>query len=267
MNNIYLSPHLDDAVLSCGGLIAIQVAHRDYVRVINFFAGVPDLEEHQFSPYAQKQHLKWELKPKEAVIERRKEDQEVLERLGATVENWDYYDAIYRASGNQFLYTNHQELFGLVHSAEHALIDILVVRLESLYQDSPSTVFYAPLWVGGHVDHLIVRNCAIKLHQQGAIVKFYEDFPYVARKDWKDEPTTSEKARAGVPFQWKEELIPIDREAKVEAIKGYKSQMKSLFGDWEGIGLAHDIDSYAADLRQEKGIQEEIYLERYWTLV
>src|SRR5262245_4702405 len=102
LRNNYLSPHLDDAALSCGGRIAIQVVQGEQVRVINLFAGIPDFEEEQFSAYAQKQHSKWQLKPKEAVIARRNEDHHVLERLGVEAENWDYYDAIYRSAGNEF---------------------------------------------------------------------------------------------------------------------------------------------------------------------
>lgn len=261
--NYYISPHLDDAALSCGGLIARQVAEGEKVRVINLFAGIPHYAEHEFSPYAQKQHSKWQLKPQEAVLARRQEDQHVIEALGAERENWHYYDAIYRASEQEFLYTDHQKLFGPVHPAEYSLIEQLVQQLEQLRQDAPNAVFYAPLWVGGHVDHLIARNCAIQLRNRGGQIVFYEDFPYVGRENWQDEPTTVEKAKKELPFQVKIQLVPIDATAKIKALMGYRSQLFSLFGDWEGKGLANEVYHYTAKVGREAGFADG-WFEQYW---
>jgi LmbE family N-acetylglucosaminyl deacetylase len=259
----YMSPHLDDAALSCAGLMAKQSEQGEEVCVINMFAGIPPFAEHEFSPYAQKQHSKWQLKPQEAVVARRREDEDVLERLGTRVENWDYYDAIYRSVNQEFLYTDHQKLFGPIHPAEDSLINHLVQRLEKMTQDSPDSIFYAPLQVGGHVDHLIARTCAIRLHTAGAKVIFYEDFPYVGRAEWKDEPTTVDKAKQKLPFEVRPLVERIDVNAKIEALKGYKSQLFSLFGDWEGKGLADEVKAYTSRIRQEAGFSEG-YFERYW---
>lgn len=260
--HFYISPHLDDAALSCGGRIARQVANGEPVRVINLFAGVPDLVEDQFSAYAQKQHSKWQLKPQEAVIARRQEDRHVLETLGAEVENWEYYDAIYRAIDHAFLYTDHQKLFGPVHSAEYPLIEQLTEQLKQRHHASPQAIFTRPC-VGGHVDHLLARMCAVKLHERGATVVFYEDFPYVARSDWKDEPTTVAKAIAELPFRVKSELVPIDADAKIKALMGYKSQLFSLFGDWDGVGLAQEVFAYTAQLGHTAGFHGGFF-EQYW---
>ena len=77
--HIYLSPHLDDAALSCAGRMAGQVAAGETVRVANVFAGVPDYG--RLSAYAERQHTKWG-HPRDAVGMRRAEDQRVMGRLG-----------------------------------------------------------------------------------------------------------------------------------------------------------------------------------------
>lgn len=264
IDNIHLSAHLDDAALSCSGLILLQIARKERVRVINFFAGVPDFAEDQFSPYAQKQHAKWKLLPKEAVAMRRLEDQNAANLLGVETENWDYYDAIYRKSKDEFFYTDHQKLFGPIHPDEDRLIDELTDKLELYHRSYPQVVFYAPLWVGGHVDHLVVRECAIKLVHNGANVVFYEDFPYAGRAEWKDEPTTVDKAIRKLPFSVTSTTVPIDAEAKIKVNMAYRSQMFSLFGDWEGIGLAREVREYTRKVGREAGF-EDGFFERYWS--
>jgi len=257
---INLSPHYDDAALSCAGLIAKAVVQDEVVQVINIFAGIPNLE--YFSAYAQKQHNMWGLSPHEAIPARRQEDHQVLTGLGATVVNWDYCDAIYRAAGNEFLYTNHQKLFGPLHPAEYSLVEQLTERIGRIYQENPDALFYAPLRVGGHVDHLLVRECAARLHRQGAKVVFYEDFPYVAKDDWPDDPKTVTQAKAELPFPVSPEYVEIDAQAKIEALKGYKSQIVALYGKEGEKGLERMVNDYTAKVGREGN--RHGYYERYW---
>ena len=42
----------------------------------------------------------------------------------------------------------------------------------------PNNLVIAPLAIGAHIDHLIVRNTALKLSDDGYPVIFYEDLPY-----------------------------------------------------------------------------------------
>lgn len=251
--HIYLSPHLDDAALSCGGRIRAQVAAGEPARVVNVFAGRPDYS--RLSPYAQRQHDRWGL-TEDVVARRRAEDQAVLTALGAEIENWDYVDAIYRQERGQFLYTNHDELFGRVNPAENFLITRLALRLSQVRQFNPDAVFYAPLGVGGHVDHKIVRAGAVALAGLGSPVLFYEDFPYVAK-----QPDAVEAALAEVPVDWAPELIPIDVEAKIEAIQGYSSQLAAVFGD--PAAVAPMTRGYATSLAADT---PGAY-ERYWRIV
>lgn len=260
MTHIYISPHLDDAVLSCAGLIFKQVSQGEDVQVINLFAGIPNLQK--FSEYAEKQHRMWELPPDKAILVRRQEDNQALSFLGAKVTNWDNWDAIYRSANGEFLYTNHEKLFGLIHADEQPLIEFLTQEISQVFQRFPEATFYAPLRIGGHVDHLVARSCAAHLYKHGMKVIFYEDFPYVAKSDWPDEPKTADSARAELNFFTRAEYVEIDILAKLEAQVFYKSQMKALFGEEKEAGLIRVIHSYISKLQNEANSQG--YYERYW---
>src|SRR5437764_2009359 len=92
MHHLFLSPHLDDAVLSCGGTIADLVAGGEDVSALTFFAGqgVPP-----FAPLATELHACWG-SPPDVVKLRRAEDVAALARLGASALHEDVPDAIYR---------------------------------------------------------------------------------------------------------------------------------------------------------------------------
>src|SRR5512139_3118661 len=71
MHWIYLSPHLDDAALSCGGLIWEQVHAGDTVSVWTICAGDPP--NGSLSPFAEALHARWQSGIEAAVL-RREED-------------------------------------------------------------------------------------------------------------------------------------------------------------------------------------------------
>ncbi|MFN8482609.1 MAG: PIG-L family deacetylase [Anaerolineae bacterium] len=220
--HVVLSPHMDDAVLSCGGVMAAKVGQGEPVRVVNVFAGVPDYTH--LSPYAERQHTKWG-QPADPVGMRRAEDRLALAPLGVAVDDWEWYDAIYREVDGRFLYTDHATTFGPVNPAESPLVAALAARLAAFRQADSGVIYYAPLGVGGHVDHRLARDAALALARQGAAVLFYEDFPYVAR--WGG----LEEALAEVPVRWRPVWERIDVDAKIAAIARYPSQLSAIFGD------------------------------------
>ena len=90
---VVLSPHLDDAVLSCGALMAHAVEHTD-VRVATFFteAGHP--------PYTlsgrRYLHLAGQRDAGRLFRDRRAEDRDVLERLGVDWLHLGLVDGLFR---------------------------------------------------------------------------------------------------------------------------------------------------------------------------
>ena len=69
---LYLSPHLDDAVYSCGGLIYQQTQAGQRVLVMTTCAGLPP--SGPLSPFAEALHTRWQVSATNAVTTRRTED-------------------------------------------------------------------------------------------------------------------------------------------------------------------------------------------------
>src|SRR5215211_4590933 len=95
MRWIYLSPHLDDAVLSAGGLIYEQTNSGIPVEIWTFMCGYPPAGD--VSPFAEEQHQQWGFATaEEAMRARRQEDRNAAAVVGAQVAHFDFLDCIYR---------------------------------------------------------------------------------------------------------------------------------------------------------------------------
>ena len=221
MQHIYLSPHFDDAVYSCGGMIHRQARQGEPVCVLTVFAGDP--APGAVSPLAQRLHADWH-QGADAARTRATEDAAALRVLGASGEHWDFRDAIYRRSADgAFLYPTFEDLFQSIHAADQSLIADLARRLQLLAAEgSTPTTFYVPLGVGGHVDHGIVRAAGEHLRAAGGAVLFYEDQPYAAN----GPSLLSGTLLAATAVWWQPTGAAIDLERKVHAMACYPSQSR-----------------------------------------
>ena len=249
--HIYLSPHLDDAVLSCGGSIHRQTQAGEGALVVNVCAGVPDYGH--LSPFAREKHALWG-NPEDVVAARRREDRQALARLGAQVVYWGYLDAIYRTVEGKFLYASEAAIFGEVHPAEGELLQRLRDDIAALLDAHPGATLYAPLAVGHHVDHQLARNAVLQLVREGRRIRFYEDFPYVW---WDPEGLQQALRELESVGDWEAETVPIDVEAKITAIACYHTQIEDLFGTPEA--MAEGVRQYAREVASGEG-----YAERFW---
>jgi LmbE family N-acetylglucosaminyl deacetylase len=172
---IYLSPHLDDAVLSCGGLIWHQIQGGEQVEVWTVCAGEPP--PGQLSLFAQVLHKRWGIEDQFVVTERRKEDLQALNILGASVKHFSVPDAVYRRhpKTDQIIYNSWEDVINGIAPGEERLVDRLVIDLSSSLPVEAHLV--APLTLGNHVDHLITRVAAEQLHRP---VSYFLDFPYAS---------------------------------------------------------------------------------------
>lgn len=172
MEWIYLSPHFDDAVLSCGGLIWEQAQAGERVQVWTICAGEPGGE---LSGFAHEKHRSWE-SGMNTVPLRRAEDTESCAILGADTRYFSIPDCIYRRhplEGN-FLYDSESSLWGGLHPAEAHLPGELS---SILGREIPAeTRLVVPLALGNHVDHHLTRAAADGL---GRSPWYYADYPYV----------------------------------------------------------------------------------------
>jgi LmbE family N-acetylglucosaminyl deacetylase len=233
VKHVYLSPHPDDAVLSCGGAIHRHAAAGEAVQVITVFAG--DFGEEDISPFAALQHSYWGDPPRPMPL-RRAEDVAALTLLAAQVQHLDYLDAVYRASEDAWLYPEEEALWQGMNSADPMArggTEDLVERLASLIPSQEGAQVYAPLGVGRHVDHEITHRAARQLLKMGYRVAFYEDYPYAERSGALESALVAAGADA-----WHNEAIPLDAvdlTAKVSALSYYRSQLSVLFGRAEAM--------------------------------
>lgn len=255
--HIYLSPHLDDAALSCGGRIARQTADGEEVLVVTVFAGDPDLE--RLSPFARILHQIWG-DPPAPIAERREEDRAAMRRLGASFVHLGFLDAIYRGDPTAPPYGDLYALFGSPSPLDEPLVEQLVTFLKPLLYGLGPTILYAPLAVGHHVDHQLVNAAALHLPSSagGLQLRFYEDFPYAAGLAPQHAPDTVAAAQARHGGEWIVQVVPIDLAAKVETILLYRSQIVSLFGD--EANMKRVMEEYTASVAA--GAAD--HAERFW---
>ena len=226
--HLYLSPHFDDAILSCGGLIARQTAAGERVVIANICAAAPDFSN--LSPFARFQHDRWfDLNPDaDPIVLRRAEDQAACAELGAEAVELSELDCIYRRnSAGEWLYANEESLWGPLHPDDDTTA--LVAALEPLLSNLAPDAIYAPLVVGNHVDHQWVRAIAEGWAQDGWPVYFYEDYPYVEQVEmlW-------QALNLPISGQWLRLPQALDSEqaqAKIAAIAHYASQNVVLFNN------------------------------------
>lgn len=246
--HIFLSPHLDDAALSCGGAIARHDADGARVLVVTLCTALPDSST-PFSSFAAATHATWKLAPEEAVSARLREDELAMERLGADFYWADFSDAIYRMPD---VYINNESLFG-TPAPNDPLGPELVALLVDLRRRAPNATFYAPLGIGNHVDHQLVCAAAL-IDANGTTTALYEDVPYVLREGALDQRFGALGGRF-VPS-----TIDIDDglSRKIGAIEAYTSQVDDLFGSTAEMHQA--IIAYAEQMRPDEGT----YGERIW---
>ena len=225
---LFISPHLDDAVLSCGDLIELLISKDKKVKVATVFCKAT---KQPYSPQAKKYLNSCGYTDAEKLfVERRKEDMNALKVLGVGYKHFDFIDAAWRKDDREsFIYPNEIIQFsGRIPAKEKPLIIDLEHNLETFIRKNYTKrlLIFAPLGVGGHADHLITRSAVEYLAKElGKPVLFWEDFPYntnaISRKKF---------------FLINQNYYPpfcindLNHDnKKLKAIKKYKSQMKGLF--------------------------------------
>ncbi len=214
---LLLSPHWDDAVLDCWGLLTSA----RQVTVVNLCAGVP-------APGC--------LAPWDAITgatdsavrarERIAEDARALACAGRTPVNLPFLDAQYRSG------VPAPSLEEIDHTLSTAL-------------PSASRV-YVPAGVGGHLDHLLARRYGRMLLRAGLPVTLYADLPYCILHGWPHwvdgtEPDPHRNVDAfwleflkGVPELPALRSAHVERldddaaAAKLEALRRYETQFPGL---------------------------------------
>jgi LmbE family N-acetylglucosaminyl deacetylase len=222
---IFLSPHFDDVVLSCGGLVWDLANQGHTVRVWTIMAGFPSDEN--FSPFAQQNHQAWGKAGAEAIAMRREEDINACQVLGARSRHFDWMDAIYRHHPETGLplVNNNEELFSA--PPESALIEDVA---KMLAQEIPTdAILVSPMGLGGHLDHRVVVQAGQKT---GRVNFYFADYPYIL---WDfDSSHLTDSLYQIIPR-------PLSKEALYHwqnAILCYSSQLSAFWQDEDETRLA-----------------------------
>jgi LmbE family N-acetylglucosaminyl deacetylase len=251
---IYLSPHLDDAVLSCGGLIFQERRADLSVLVLTPLAGAA-LWDGVPSPIIADLHSRWELEAiSNPVAARKAEDREALSVLQADVLHWEWPECVYRRhpTSGDFLYPTEESLWGTVHSAEKYLVTEIAQNLADLPL-APAGRIYVPLTVGNHVDHHLVRQAAETWGAPQGQMVYFEEYPYAERPEALATVLKDRKS-------WQAEIVPLDAaalDAKAAAVACYRSQISTFFAGEEEIAPRLRAYATAAGAGQQ-------WAERYW---
>jgi hypothetical protein len=210
---VVLSPHLDDAIFSCGALLG-QLAEGHRVVVVSVFteAGGPP-----FSVAARRALRELGVGGAPELFGRRRaEDLAVLEELGVEAVHLGFADALFRVSGRgrpAYRTFRFDAARGRVARCDAGLADEVGARFGRIARGCGARVVLAPLGVGRHVDHLIGRRAA---GVAGLPVVYYSDFPYSLTA----RPDPGFVRRAGlVPYPWLS-----GRAENAARIAGYRTQ-------------------------------------------
>jgi LmbE family N-acetylglucosaminyl deacetylase len=209
MTIIYLSPHFDDAILSCGGLIYTQVQSGEHVEVWTMCT-----RPGAFTPQADRFHKMWNVKnAEEAMAVRNTENDTACKLLGITHKELGFCDMIYRG-------------------------DTSVFTLPSgLITWKPADMLISPLAIL-HIDHSLTRRAAEALKRP---LTYYAEVPYLWRYESAANKALSEVWR-GELTRLPQHLISGSLEAWIMASLAYKSQISMLFGfEWK---LQNEITEY-----------------------
>lgn len=220
---VFLSPHLDDAVLSCGDLMEHLKKNNKEIQVVSFFT---QARANILSPFIRLFLSRCDSDNAEALFaQRRQEDTNALHLFHAKLIHYNYLDAGWRTNSKGFYYPTVEDVFsGTIHPDEKLLSLKITKRLLFLQKQArfKKTMFFAPLGIGNHVDHVIIHKASQSLQSP---MLYWEDVPY----------NMSPGIKGDFLFRYPhyQLVLPyyIRSHLKMHAIKKYKTQLKGLFSD------------------------------------
>jgi LmbE family N-acetylglucosaminyl deacetylase len=234
MRHFFVSPHLDDIALSCGGLVHRLVGSGEAVTVVSVCTGDAPIGQ-ALSAAAKHVHWEWQLGD-QPYAHRRAEDLAACASLGATAIHLNLLDAVYRCDDTgQPLYE--RDFIGipvnLLDWQRHALM--LSAKLWAVLAPHQSNLrVYSPLAVGRHVDHSLVRR-VLEVLLPAQQITYYEDYPYADKPDalQREVDGLQDAAHSAIPLRF--DLSEAEIGARIAAIACYPSQMFALFQKAEAM--------------------------------
>lgn len=204
---VAISPHLDDAAFSVGGLLAAHARAGARVTIVTCFTG----NVAQPTGFALACQLDKGLAPEvDYMALRRAEDAAACAVIGAEAIHLPLLEAPHRG------YASAPELFAARREDEVMLPTLTAALTDQIAVLAPD-VLLGPLAIGDHVDHWLVRDALVEISDA---LLLWEDWPYLNRAQ--SRPTDAPAIE--------HVLSPEDRAARIRMCAAYTSQLPFQFG-------------------------------------
>ncbi len=228
----FISPHLDDAILSAGSLIEFLSKHTE-VKIINIFTKA---SPKPYTKFAQ-QFLQacGFIDAGKLFLERKKEDEAVFGKLNIKTLCADFTDVAWRKKTvNYFLktisvlfpniihlYPTRKDIFsGRLAEEDENLLKEITQFLENSIPNMKKSLVFCPLGAGNHIDHIITWEVC---HSYFSNLIYWSDFPYCNNYPLNKDLIRKNKLKRMV---WMKESS-----IRQELILNYSSQTYLLFPD------------------------------------
>ncbi len=214
-----LSPHLDDAAFSCGGLLAACADAGWRVVVATLFTRSVAAPTGFALACQLDKGLGAEV---DYMALRREEDRAACAELGALPCWLDFAEAPHRGYGSA------ASLFAAPHPDDGVETALRPAILGLIEQHRPDLLL-APQCIGGHVDHVLTAR-TLQATGTAAPVLWWRDFPYAMRPD----------RAVAAPFASRLDDLPerrarFDVPRKRRACAAYQTQLGFQFGGRDGL--------------------------------
>jgi LmbE family N-acetylglucosaminyl deacetylase len=212
---VFLSPHLDDATLSCGGLIA-SAPDKKNIEIWTLFCSAPLFGS--TTPLTAWLHgVSGASSGRQLSRTRKMEDEAACRVLQVNFRHFGWADAVYRRdrNGNSLYSTTRQDTW---NPADQKILEEMSATLRKRL--APDDVVVSPAGIGRHVDHLIARRSA-ELAAQGRVA-YYVEVPYV--ESAAGDVSSQTRGLDATPYDLPEQSV----QRWLEAVACYRSQIPLL---------------------------------------
>lgn len=255
---LVLSPHLDDAILSVGGIISSSTDAGATVTVLTPFTADAGRQS-QKSEIVTAMHQIWGLGD-QPFAARRNEDIAAIDIVGGEHVHGGLFDCIYRTTEEGAIcYPTSLSVFSAPSPKDQVWVPLKELIAAYIKKVKPDVVL-CPLGIGQHVDHVITSKAFRQIaYGEGFEVYLYEDIPYATGKFPPGRPDSVEAALARTEWDISHsERVEINFDRKIQAIECYASQLADIFPD--EVSPADVLREYMATLGEGRAY------ERVWKI-
>jgi LmbE family N-acetylglucosaminyl deacetylase len=228
----FLSPHLDDALLSSGALIS-YLASRTPLKIVTIFTRASQ-PPHSLSIKAYLKQFGYIHIPR-LYLDRRQEDKQACRLAGAETIHLDFIEAMCRQKKFNsrlmqkladlipelsYIYPTYRwhVLGKKISPADKPTLELIYETLEQLISKYDNSYIFCPFGIGNHIDHIITRQISLALNRP---IILWGDQPYMESSRLNELAVDKKYFQI---YSWQKNL-----ESKFEIVSLYKSQIKALY--------------------------------------